>query len=109
MRPPLWLQRLRSGISGWSASNDRRNNSLFHEQMCCIYNTNPNKFRPIVPHRNVVNSVVEPDVSGPPESESGSNSMRYGSGSGSKSFYNQAKIVLKKFLLFCNFFMTFYL
>jgi hypothetical protein len=70
--------------------------------------TNPNTFRPIVPYRNVVNSVVEPDVSGPPESESGSNSMRYGSGSGSKSFYNQAKIVLKKFLLFCDF-MTFYL
>jgi hypothetical protein len=88
MRPPLWPQRLRTGISGWSASNTR-NNSLFHEQMCCIYNPNPKKFRPTEPYRNVVKNVANPDVLGPP----GSRSPRYGPGSG--FFYNQAKIEKK--------------
>ena len=57
-------------------------------------------------------SIPDPD---PPYSHvfgplrSGSISQRYGSGSG--SFYHQAKIVIKKtwFLLFCDFFWTFYL
>jgi hypothetical protein len=48
-----------------------------------------------------LDSVADPYVFGPPGS--GSIRTRYGSGSG--SFYHQAKIVL----LFCGIFMTFYL
>jgi hypothetical protein len=53
---------------------------------------------------------LAPDIFGPPGS--GSISTRYGSGSGSGygSFSYQAKIIRKTFiLLFCNFFMAFYL
>jgi hypothetical protein len=63
---------------------------------------------------SVVSSVADPDpqdpyVFGPPESVSGSNSTRYGSGSrsGTASFCNQAKIViLNPTVFFCDFFMT---
>ncbi len=55
--------------------------------------------------------VVDPDpyVFEPPGS--GSVSQRYGSGSGSRSwsFYHKANIVKPWFLLFCEFFRTFYL
>jgi hypothetical protein len=58
---------------------------------------------------SVLVNVADPDpyVFGPPGSESGSISQRYGSG----SYYHQAKIVRKKpsFLLFCDFILTFYL
>jgi hypothetical protein len=58
--------------------------------------------------------VVDPDpedpyVFGPPRFAFGSDSHKYGSGSGSGSFHHQAKIVRKpSFLLFCDCFMTFY-
>jgi hypothetical protein len=57
-------------------------------------------------------SIADPDpcVFGPPGSGSGSINQRYGSGSG--SFYQQAKIVRKILIttvLFCDFFLIFYL
>ncbi len=58
--------------------------------------------RSITERRNLVSSVADPDpdpkdpyVFGPPGSESGSISQRYGSESGSGSFYHQAEIVRK--------------
>jgi hypothetical protein len=55
-------------------------------------------------------SVADPDpyVFGPPGSGSGSSSQRRGSGSGTGSLHHQAK-KSKKNLLFCYFFLTFYL
>ncbi len=44
----------------------------------------------------------DPYVFGPPRSGSGSISQSYGSGS--RSFYLQAKIVIKTMILFCDFF-----
>jgi hypothetical protein len=57
------------------------------------------------PDPNLDPDLPDPHVFEPPGS--GSISQRYGSG----SFYQQAKIVRKNlgFLLFCNFFWTFYL
>jgi hypothetical protein len=51
---------------------------------------------------------LDPNVFGTPGSVSGPISHRYGSGSG--SFYHQAKIVRKTLIpTFCDFFLTFYL
>ena len=60
---------------------------------------------------NVCSNVADPDpnpyVFGPRGSGSGSIGERCGSGSG--SFYEQSKIVIKpRFLLLCDFFFTFY-
>jgi hypothetical protein len=54
-------------------------------------------------YKTVLTSVADPDVFGPlgPRSVN----QRYKSG----SFYHQAKIVGKRFLLFCDFFVKFYL
>jgi hypothetical protein len=63
--------------------------------------------RSMTERRNLVSSVADPDpnpdpkdpyVFGPPGSESGSISQRYGSGSGSGSFNHQAEIARKIFI-----------
>ncbi len=51
----------------------------------------------------IYSNVADQQVFGPPGSGSGSTSTRYG------SFYDQAKIVRKTLILFCDFFKIFYL
>ncbi len=86
----------------------RRMNCPTHEWVNFTVFSYSGRLRFTYPNPNL--NPADPHVFGPPGSGSGSISQRYGSGSGSGSFYHWAKIVRNPwFLLFCDFFLTFYL
>ncbi len=109
-----------SGIQKWPHKKGKSEEISCAE--CSCHWSSLNLYFNIV-DRHVLCSVADPDpnpdppdphVFGPPGSGPGSISQRYGSGScsgsGSVSFYHLANLERKTFfLLFCDFFFTFYL